>query len=482
MIMKSGQKYGGPDEKELPPPKSQYVMVWNSLTSLCYSAQEVSFTVMEEKNMQDPRLENHPCFNKKACHTYARIHLPVAPRCNVQCRFCDRKFSCVNESRPGVTAKVMSPGEAVAHLERNMGLFPNISVVGIAGPGDPFANPDAVLETFRLVKENFPGLMLCVSTNGLQILPYVNDIKELGVSHVTITVNAVHPVIGAAIYKYITLKDGTPASGEEAARYLWDQQQKAIRALVARGILVKVNTVCIPTVNISHIEQISKSVAALGASIHNVIPIIPVPGTDFACIHEPTAEEIKLVRSRAERHLPQMTHCARCRADAVGLLGDSSGQGDFLKFTARVQGKNSTESLLRTKPGHESRPHIAVVSREGLFVNCHLGEAKELRIYDVRDKKPVLVDIRKMPPADTEERWKKLCGILPDCSLLIAAGAGPVPRAILAEAGIQIRIAQGLIPDSIKESSEKPVLQEAVPFQCGASCHGSADGCGGEKI
>jgi len=434
---------------------------------------------MERKNMQDPRLENHPCFNKKACHNYARIHLPVAPHCNVQCRFCDRKFSCVNESRPGVTAKVMSPVEALAHLEQNLQIYPNISVVGIAGPGDPFANPEAVLETFRLVKENFPNLMLCVSSNGLQILPYAEELKTVGVSHVTITVNAVSPGVGASIYKYIQV-DGKLESGEDAAEYLWEQQQAAIRAFVARNILVKVNTVCVPTVNMSHIEQISRSVAALGANLHNIIPMIPVLGTDFASIHEPTAEEMKFVRAKAEAYLPQMTHCARCRADAVGLLGDTSGQ--TLKFTAHVQGKNSAENLLKTKFGEESHSYVAVVSREGLFVNCHLGEAKELRIYDIQNKKPVLVDIRKMPPADTEERWKKLCGILPDCSLLIAAGAGPVPRSILAESGIQVRIAQGLIPDSIEESTQKGNVQEEVPFQCGSSCHGSADGCGQEAL
>ena len=53
-------------------------------------------------------LETHPCFTAK-CSDYARIHLPVAPKCNMQCNYCLRKYSCVNESRPGVVARVMVP-------------------------------------------------------------------------------------------------------------------------------------------------------------------------------------------------------------------------------------------------------------------------------------------------------------------------------------------------------------------------------------
>ncbi len=51
----------------------------------------------------------HPCFNEEAKHTSARVHLPVAPKCNIQCNYCNRKFDCVNESRPGVTSSVLAP-------------------------------------------------------------------------------------------------------------------------------------------------------------------------------------------------------------------------------------------------------------------------------------------------------------------------------------------------------------------------------------
>ena len=62
-------------------------------------------------------LLNHPCFNDKVRHTFGRVHLPVAPRCNIQCKFCNRKFDCINESRPGVTSGVLSPAQAMVYLD-----------------------------------------------------------------------------------------------------------------------------------------------------------------------------------------------------------------------------------------------------------------------------------------------------------------------------------------------------------------------------
>jgi TonB family protein len=60
------------------------------------------------------RIKEHPCFSEKACHAFGRMHLAVAPRCNIQCKYCVRDFDCVNESRPGVTSQVLTPQEALS--------------------------------------------------------------------------------------------------------------------------------------------------------------------------------------------------------------------------------------------------------------------------------------------------------------------------------------------------------------------------------
>src|SRR5512147_3013620 len=106
-------------------------------------------TSCETKSACGPKvdLSRHPCFNKDAHKKFGRIHLPVAPRCNLQCNFCNRKFDCMNESRPGVTSAVLPPSQAVPYLEEVKAKHENIAVVGIAGPGDPFANPIETMET-----------------------------------------------------------------------------------------------------------------------------------------------------------------------------------------------------------------------------------------------------------------------------------------------------------------------------------------------
>ena len=67
----------------------------------------------------DPKdiLETHPCFCEGAHSKFARMHLPVAPRCNIQCNYCDRRYDCTNESRPGVTSTVLTAEEAVVKIQ-----------------------------------------------------------------------------------------------------------------------------------------------------------------------------------------------------------------------------------------------------------------------------------------------------------------------------------------------------------------------------
>ena len=164
-------------------------------------------------------LTQHPCFNSDVRHRTGRIHLPVAPKCNVQCNYCNRKFDCANESRPGVTSAVLLPKQAVNYLHQALKVMPELKVVGIAGPGDPFATPEETLETLHLVREQYPEMLLCVATNGLNLEPYIAELARLQVSHVTLTVNAVDPAIGAEIYAW--LRDGrTIYRGEAAASHL----------------------------------------------------------------------------------------------------------------------------------------------------------------------------------------------------------------------------------------------------------------------
>ena len=59
------------------------------------------------------KVQNHPCYSEEAHHYFARMHVAVAPACNIQCHYCNRKYDCSNESRPGVVSELLTPEEAV---------------------------------------------------------------------------------------------------------------------------------------------------------------------------------------------------------------------------------------------------------------------------------------------------------------------------------------------------------------------------------
>lgn len=264
---------------------------------------------------------DHPCFGGD--HSKAgRIHLPVAPGCNIKCGFCERKFDCANESRPGVTSRVLTPAQGVervrlvkAHMEKAGGA--QLKVVGIAGPGDPLANPKT-FETFTLVREAFPEMTLCLSTNGLRLPEMLDQLLEADIHSLTITINALTPETGAKVYEWIRV-DGQRLSGEEAAKILLRQQFKGVEMAARAGLLVKINHVYIPGVNDHETLELAVKVRELGASMMNIIPVIPI-GL-FREIEPPSEAVMEMVRNQAELILSQARHCKQCRADAAGVVG-----------------------------------------------------------------------------------------------------------------------------------------------------------------
>ena len=77
------------------------------------------------------------------------MHVAVAPACNIQCNYCNRKYDCANESRPGVVSEKLTPEQAAKKVLAVASTIPQMTVLGIAGPGDPLANPGEDIQDVR---------------------------------------------------------------------------------------------------------------------------------------------------------------------------------------------------------------------------------------------------------------------------------------------------------------------------------------------
>lgn len=411
-------------------------------------------------------LNNHPCFDPKACKTSARVHLPVAPACNTQCNYCDRKYDCVQESRPGVTSVLLQPDQALDYLRRVFALRQDVSVVGIAGPGDPFATADTTLETLRLVRKEYPDILLCAASNGLAVAQHVDELARLKLSHATVTVNSIRPETCQKVYAWV--RDGSRTlRGEEMGRFVVARQAEAVRALAGAGILVKVNLILVPGVNDREVAEVAEGMSSLGAQLMNIIPLIPVEGTVFADKVTPGPGPLALARADARRFLPQMGHCHRCRADAVGRLDETM--------------EPALREALREAASPKEKPYVAVASREGMFVNRHLGEADTLAVYRKDEDAFHLVEVRETPPAGGgEERWRELVRRFSDCRAILVSGAGQNPMKALESAGVRVISMEGLMEDGLEaafEGREIPNSMKCGEYRCGLGCGGTGLGC-----
>ncbi len=393
------------------------------------------------------KTETHPCFNC-AGGKYARIHLPVAPNCNIQCNYCVRKYDCPNESRPGVTTEVLTPWEAFEKFKYVKEKMDNLTVVGVAGPGDALADFERIRETLKLIREEYPDVTFCLSTNGLMLPLYAEELIELGVSHVTVTMNTVDPEIGAKIYKHIDFL-GRRYTGVAGASILLANQLTGIRLLSSQGVVCKVNSVVLKGINDEKLEDVVKTAAEAGAYISNIMQLIPVRGSAFEDMELVSRKEINEIRRVCGVHLKQMLHCRQCRADAIGTLGDDRSI-DF-----RGCGAEKDRSKSKAK-------RYAVATKSGMLVDQHFGQANEFYIYESNgdilrfvEKRPVYKYCTGSDGCidDKEEKMDAILKAVSDCDAVLALRIGNSPSKKLEEMGIKIITTYDRIEDAVKKAA-----------------------------
>jgi nitrogen fixation protein NifB len=444
------------------------------------------------------KVHNHPCFSEEAHHHYARMHVAVAPACNIQCHYCNRKYDCSNESRPGVVSELLTPEQAVKKTLAVAAEIPQMTVLGIAGPGDPLANPERTLQTFRELSDKAPDIKLCVSTNGLALPELVDEICQHNIDHVTITINCVDPEIGAKIYPWIYWNNRR-IKGVKAAEILIEQQQKGLQMLCDRGVLVKVNSVMIPGVNDEHLKEVSRVVKAKGAFLHNVMPLIAEPehGTFYGLMGQrgPSDNELQLLQDECAGDMAMMRHCRQCRADAVGMLGEDRGDEftldkietmdidygaamerraevhaaieanrsaqqeqrneTFIPITSlkgswkRDPATNVTQIAAAATPSTDTPAALfAVATTGGGVINQHFGHAREFLVYEAAGRGGA-VDVRFISArkvdlycsggdtcGDAEDALAKTIRTLDGCTAVLCSKIGIEPWDRLEAAGL----------------------------------------------
>ena len=424
------------------------------------------------------KVKNHPCYSEEAHHYFARMHVAVAPACNIQCHYCNRKYDCSNESRPGVVSELLTPDQAVKKTKAVAANIPQMTVLGIAGPGDPLANPERTFETFRRLSEEAPDIKLCVSTNGLALPDAVDELAKHNIDHVTITINCVDPDIGAKIYPWIYWNNRR-IFGRKAAKILIEQQQKGLEMLVERGILVKVNSVMIPGVNDEHLKEVSRIVKQKGAFLHNVMPLISEAehGSFYGIMGQrgPEPEELQDLQDECAGDMNMMRHCRQCRADAVGLLGEDRGEeftlekieamevdydaamkkravihAGILEELEEKEAKRKRLAAVNLAVEEETvsgdcRPVLmAVATSGGGLINQHFGHATEFLVYEASPKGVRFIGHRKVDQYcignDTcGEKESALSGsirALKGCEAVLCSKIGFEPWSLLEENGI----------------------------------------------
>lgn len=392
----------------------------------------------------------HPCFRTNASHrVYGRIHLPVAKSCNIRCHYCVPAFDCPNESRPGVTSKIIPPAEALSRVQIVLDKIPSVKVIGIAGPGEPLCNPET-FETMALIRNVYPHIALCISTNGLLLPEKLEELTRLRVRFLTITVNAVDAEVGSEIYAWILWK-GKRLQGQAGARLLIAKQWQGVEEAAKMGFFIKVNSVMIPGVNTREIPKVARRAKEVNVHIHNIMPLIPIKGTKFANIPSPSGKERRQLQSLCGECIPQMTHCRQCRADAVGIPGEDRRLTFFSEAEARRHFDGAKEDRLSIK--------VAVASKHEGVIDLHFGHAREFKIYQVTtDGGCIFVETRGVNPychgaaecgddKDTLEGIKKL---LSDCHSLFCVRIGLEPERRLKEAGIEVITTYDRIEEAVR--------------------------------
>ncbi len=396
------------------------------------------------------------------------IRLPVAPRCNLQCRFCDRNMDCGYTAPNPVATKLLTPDAAVAYAQEVLRLRPDLTPENaaalIAGPGDALAEaiPDAApvaggdagnatLRTLALLQQQLPELPRLVATNGLALPDFAERLALAGVSRVRLATPALDPDALKALIAFI--RPGKRSlRGADAAALLLSQWERGVRAVQALGMGVTAVTLVIPAGTdipdypATLAEDPRRSMRAAAETLKgwgvDALELVPFEPRALSPVHTAkaaTPADMETAKAAVAELFPDVV-VGHAPQDAEALLGPEEAAQTLRRVELATQDAPIHKDDGRVMPDAE-RPYVAVATTDGETVDVHLGHAKELLVFEHDHGYVAMKEARMAPPkGGGEDRWKTLAETLKDVRILIVASAGENPRRVLAEHGVEVRV------------------------------------------
>ncbi len=361
------------------------------------------------------------CCSKTSGASDSVVYLPVAPQVVARTRF--------SPPTPTQSQCIMVP-EALDWLDRIMDeRGGTISMVAIAGPGDPLATPDITLQTVQEVRKRYPEIRIGLSTLGIGADKLASALAKAGLNYVAMEVNGVRSEILEKLYAWIRPGQKT-LKISEASKLLIKEQQNGVPALKFHNLSVGIVTTLYPGYNTDHVLKISSEMMELGADTISLVPYVPETSAEVS-LEQPSPEIIARATEKAGQYL-KVTKPLLCQDVDKSCGLPAAGLTELPKPSKK-------------------RPNVAVASSNGIEIDLHLGQAIKFIIYGPRDDGlACLLEVRDAPePGKGGTRWIELAEVLNDCFVLLAASAGETPRRALAEAGIKVLITEDNIEGTV---------------------------------
>jgi cyclic pyranopterin phosphate synthase len=151
-------------------------------------------------------------------HDYLRVS--VTDKCNLRCRYC----------MPPDGIELLPHDQVLRNEEfvRLIGLFVSMGVVKVRFTGGEPLVRKGFIDLLSETAQRFPGVELCLTTNGTLLGGHLDDLRRIGVRKLNISLDTLSP----AAYSYITKRD-----------ILGDVIDGIDRALSSGQFIVKINAV-----------------------------------------------------------------------------------------------------------------------------------------------------------------------------------------------------------------------------------------------